>query len=65
MANAFLVEIHDYISRQIEASLKYREEARDRSDEKRLAFIDGHLLELQLMRQFLSERFDLTTQKYF
>jgi hypothetical protein len=65
MANAFLVEIHDYISRQIETSLKYREEARDRRDEKRLAFIDGHLIELRLMRQFLSERFDLTTQKYF
>ena len=65
MANAFLVEIHDYISRQIEANLKYREEARDRRDEKRLAFIDGHLVELRLMRQFLSERFDLATQKYF
>lgn len=65
MANAFLVEIHDYISRQIETSLKYTEEARDRRDEKRLAFIDGHLIELRLMRQFLSERFDLTTQKYF
>ena len=65
MANAFLVEIHDYISRQIEASQKYREEARERRDEKRLAFIDGHLLELRLMRQFISERFDLTTQKYY
>ena len=65
MANAFLVEIHDYISRQIETSLKYREEAQVRGDEKRLAFIDGHLLELRLMRRFLSERFNLTTQKYY
>lgn len=65
MANAFLVEIHDYISRQIEASLKYREEAQDQGDEKRLAYIDGHLVELRLVREFLSEHFNLATQKYY
>lgn len=65
MANQFLVEIHDYITQQMESCLKYREEARSRGDEKRLAFIDGHLLELRLMREFLSERFNLTTQKYY
>jgi hypothetical protein len=65
MANQFLVEIHDYITQQMEACLKYREEAWARGDEKRLAFIDGHLLELRLMREFLSERFNLTTQKYY
>jgi hypothetical protein len=65
MANAFLVDIHDFISRQIEQSLKYREEARVRGDEKRLAYIDGHLSELRLMRRFLSEHFNLTTQTYY
>lgn len=65
MANQFLVEIHDYISRQIEASLKYREQARDQGDAKRQAFIDGHLSELRLMREFLSEHFNLATQKYY
>ena len=65
MANQFLVEIHDYISRQMEAGLKERGEARDRNDEKRMAFMDGHLSELRRIRTFLSEHFDLTTQMYY
>jgi hypothetical protein len=65
MANQFLVEIHDYISRQLEAGLKESGEARNRGDEKRLAFMNGHLSELRLIRTFLSEHFDLTTQMYY
>ena len=65
MANQFLVEIHDYISRQIEAGLKDRGEAREQDNEKRLAFFDGYLAESRLIRDFLSDSFDLTTQKYF
>jgi hypothetical protein len=65
MANQFLVEIHDYISRRIEAGMKERGEAQDQGDKERLAFMDGHLFELRLIREFLSERFNLTTQKYF
>ena len=65
MANQFLVEIHDYITRQIETDLKDKGAAGGQGDEKRLAFIDGHLFELYLIREFLSERFDLTTQKYY
>jgi hypothetical protein len=65
MANQFLVQIHDYISRQIEVVLKDRGEAREQGNEKRLAFFDGHLAELRLIREFLSDSFDLTTQKYF
>lgn len=65
MANQFLVEIHDYITRQMAADLEERGAARTRGDEKRLTFIEGHLFELRLIREFLSERFDLTTQKYY
>lgn len=65
MANQFLVEIHDYVSRQMAADLKESGAARGRGDEKHCTFIEGHLFELRLIREFLSERFDLTTQKYF
>jgi hypothetical protein len=65
MANQFLVEIHDYISRQSDAGAEERKRARDRGDEKRLSFIDGKLSELKLIRNFLSDHFDLTTQKYY
>ena len=65
MANQFLTEIHDHISRQIEADLKQRNKAQAMRDEKRFAFLDGKLFELRLMRSYLSEHFNLTTQKYY
>ena len=65
MANQFLVEIHDYISRQIQAGVTERSAARSRQDVDRAAFLDGKIKELNMMRRFLSDHFDLTTQKYY
>jgi len=65
MANQFLAEIHEYISRQIETDLKERATARGRGDENRLSFLDGRLSELKLIRTYLSDHFDLNTQKYY
>ena len=65
MANQFLVEIHDYISRRIEAGHKERSDAQTRHDAQRAAFMDGRIDELKAIRRFLSDHFDLTTQKYY
>lgn len=65
MANQFLVEIHDYISRQIEAGGRDRADAQSRQDEDRTAFMDGKISELKMIRRFLSDHFDLNTQTYF
>ncbi len=65
MANQFLVEIHDHISRQIENGDKDRADAQSRQDTDRIAFMDGKLDELRMIRSFLTEHFDLTTQKYY
>jgi predicted transcriptional regulator len=65
VANQFLVEIHAYISRQIEAGLKERSDAQSGHDAQRAAFMDGRVDELKTMRRFLSDHFDLTTQKYY
>ncbi len=65
MANQFLVEIHNHISRQIEAGGKDLADARSRRDKDRTAFMDGKLGELKRMRRFLTEHFDLSTQKYY
>ena len=65
MANQFLVEIHDHISRQIELGIEDYTEARSRGDDDRAAFLDGKINELKMIRRFLSDRFDLTTQKYY
>jgi len=65
MANQFLVEIHDFISRQIDACRQDRAEAQARGDANREAFKDGKIHEFERMRTFLSAHFDLSTQKYY
>jgi uncharacterized protein YgfB (UPF0149 family) len=65
MANQFLVEIHDYISGRIEAGVKDRSEAQSIQDTDRAAFMDGKINELKMIRRFLSDHFDLSTQKYY
>ncbi len=65
MANQFLVEIHNHISEKIESDLKDRDKAQATSDARRLAFLDGRLSELRLIRAYLSGHFDLDTQKYY
>lgn len=65
MANQFLVEIHDYISGRIEAGVKDLTHAQLSQDTDREAFMDGKINELKMIRRFLSDHFDLSTQKYY
>lgn len=65
MANQFLVEIHDHISRLIDAGGRDLADAQSRQDPDRKAFMEGKLSELKLIRRFLTDHFDLTTQKYY
>lgn len=65
MANEFLVDIHNHLSRQIEQSRTACEQARSERDENRFAFYDGKLDELMKLRSFLSQTFNLNTQRYY
>lgn len=65
MANQFLVEIHDHISREIEQGIVEHADAQTRGDADRAAFMDGKISELKTVRRFLSDHFDLNTQKYY
>jgi hypothetical protein len=65
MANQFLVEIHNHISRLIEIGAQEAADARTRDDHGRTAFMAGKIDELKKIRLFLSDHFDLTTQKYY
>ena len=65
MANQFLVEIHEYISRQIEAGIRDQTDARTRGDGDREVFMEGKISELKKIRSFFSDHFDLNTQKYY
>lgn len=65
MANQILIEIHEYISRQMDDSVKDIAEARSRGDQDRMVFVEGKIDELKTIRSFLSGHFDLSTHKYY
>lgn len=65
MANQFLVEIHDHISHLIDSGAKEAKEAQARGDNARAVFMNGKIDELKKIRLYLSDQFDLVTQKYY
>lgn len=65
MANQFLVEIHDYLSRHIEAASGAMQEAVSLEDQERQQFNAGKIDELRALRAYISEKFDLLTQRYY
>jgi hypothetical protein len=65
LANQYLVEIHDYVTRQIEAASKAMQEAATLGDRKQQRFNAGKIDELKALRAYISKTFDLLTQKYY
>ena len=65
MANEYLVAIHNYISDKIAAAQNNKKTAEQRNDLRSLQYCEGQLQELRTIRQYLTEKIDLKTQKYF
>ena len=65
MPHAFSVEIHDYLSRKMLLAEDDRRKAVQGSDDNLQSHYEGQLLELNTLRQYLTDNFDLKTQKYY
>ncbi len=65
MANEYLIEIHNYISEQIDVAKSRQTEAQENKDRASQRFYDGQLAEWQWIRSYLADKVDLKTQKYF
>ena len=65
MANEYLIDIHNYISKKIVSVESQKAEAQKRNDRASQIFYDGQRMEWQQMRAYLAEKVDLKTQKYF
>jgi len=65
MANEYLVAIHNYISDKIAAAGKNKKNAELQNDLSSSSYWEGQLQELEAIRQYLAEKIDLKTQKYF
>ncbi len=65
MPHIFSVEIHAYLSAKIEAAEEKKKQAIADRDESLQRHLEGEMLELMEMRQYLNDNIDLKTQKYF
>lgn len=65
MPHAFSVEIHDYLSDKILSARNGIDQATLKQDQALESYHKGRLLELEIMRQYLTDNIDLKTQKYY
>ena len=65
MPNAYLVACHQFISREIKQAETLKKQADDRGDSLRAAFHVGQIEEYSELRGYMSEHFNLTTQRYY
>ncbi|MFH1251757.1 MAG: hypothetical protein V1715_11765 [bacterium] len=65
MPNQFLTEIHEYITEVTTTAKSRQRSADDLNDEVEKNFYAGQIEELQALRQYLTDHFDLSTQRYY
>jgi len=65
MANEYSVAIHNYISDKIAAAEKNKTDAEKEKDLESTRYCEGRLQELNSIRQYMVEKIDLKTQKYY
>ncbi len=65
MPNAFSVEIHDYLSKKITCARVGVETAVSEKNMAAQRSFEGQLLELETLRHYLTENFNLKNHKYY
>ena len=65
MAHIYSVTIHHYISDKISVAESKQEKAKKQNDIENYNYYKGQLEELFKIREYLADRIDLQTQKYF
>ena len=65
MTHSYSVEIHNYISAKIAIAEEKNKKAQKQNDFEIQRFYQGQLKELYKIREYLTEKIDLKTQKYY
>ena len=65
MANDYSVAIHNYLSDKIAAAEKKRKHAERENNLISISYYEGQLKELYNIRQYMVDKIDLKTQKYY
>ena len=65
MANEYSVEIHQYISAKIAKATREIKKAEEANDAATGRYYEGQLYELVKIREYMADKIDLKTQKYY
>lgn len=65
MAHEYSVQIHDWLTRQIETVAEELKNYEAKGDGLKQNYFKGRYDELLGLRRYLTERIDLDTQKYY
>ncbi|MBW1753580.1 MAG: hypothetical protein JRJ46_10895 [Deltaproteobacteria bacterium] len=65
MTHSYSVEVHNYISEQIAIAEEKNKKVQKQNDFETQRFYQGQLKELCKIREYLTEKIDLKTQKYY
>ena len=65
MPNAYLVACHRYITREMDRAETLQRKAETRGDMHQAAYYAGQVEEFSSLRGYMSEHFNLTTQRYY
>ena len=65
MTNEYSVAIHSYISDKIATTERKKQHAEQKNDLESISYYEGQLKELNSIRQYMVEKIDLKTQKYY
>lgn len=65
MAHIYSVKIQNYISENLVAAAEKKKDAEEQNDFETQQFYEGQLKELLTFREYLTEKIDLKTQKYY
>ncbi len=65
MAHQYSVEIHEFLGDNLKKARSALEEAQKAGDKKAVEHQQGRIEELNFFRTMLTEKFDLSNQKYY
>jgi hypothetical protein len=63
--NDYSLAVHHYISGKIAAVRESQKDAEHKNDAAAASYFEGQLRELTGIRQYMADKIDLKTQKYF
>jgi hypothetical protein len=65
MPNDYLVACHRYITRELDRAETQRRQSESCGDALQAAYHAGQIEEFYALRRYISDRFNLTTQRYY